>query len=180
MCRFMDDHRRKIITNEIKYWKQNRMLPEHYCDFLLNLYTEGASLSDQPQGKGPRGFKGIISLILVGLLSLSVFLFYFTELSLFLQTALIIFFGISTLSSVLYMWKKSLFDLIPFLASALLLLITSVQAAEIIFPEHRLLLYIVAGMNCVLWMAAGMKWNMVSFKVSGFIGLIVLLIAIFI
>ena len=176
----MDDHRRKIITNEIKYWKQNRMLPEHYCDFLLNLYTEGASEGDLPHEKRPRSNKALVRLGLIGLLSLSVFLFYFTELSLFLQIALIIFFGISTLFTVLYMVKKSVFDLIPLLASALLLLITSVQAAEIIFPDHPLLLYIVAGLNCLLWIAAGTKWNMLSFKLSGITGLIVLSIAIFI
>ncbi|MEW8970184.1 MAG: hypothetical protein AB2411_06135 [Mesobacillus sp.] len=156
------------------------MLPEHYCDFLLNLYTEGSTEGDIPQEKRSKGIKGLISFILIGLLSLSVFLFYFTELSLFLQTALIIFFGVTTLTVVLYMLKKTFFDLIPILAAALLLLITSVQAAEIIFPEQPILLYIVAGLNCILWIAAGTKWNMVSFKLSGIIGLIVLLIAIFI
>ncbi|WP_226085366.1 hypothetical protein [Mesobacillus sp. S13] len=176
----MDDHRRKIITYEIKYWKQNRMLPDHYCDFLLNLYTEGSEEAELPKQKRPRSITGLGSFILIGLLSLSVFLFYFTELSLFLQTAFIIFFAITTLSAVLYMLKKSFFDLIPLLTSALLLLITSVQAAEIIFPELPLLLYIVAGLNCILWIAAGSKWNMVSFKLSGTLGLIVLVIAIFI
>ncbi|MBT2636513.1 hypothetical protein [Bacillus sp. ISL-45] len=144
------------------------------------MYTEGSSEGDVPDGKRPRGFKGILSFILVGLLPLSVFLFYFTELSLFLQTAFIIFLGISTLSAALYMVKKSFFDLIPLLASALLLLITSVQAAEIIFPDHPFMLYIVAGLNCLLWIAAGTRWRMVSFKLSGIIGLIVLSITIFI
>lgn len=176
----MDDHRRKIITNEIKYWKQNRLLPEHYCDFLLNLYTEGSAETDSTQDKRPGNTKVLVSFILIGLLSLSVFLFYFTELSLFLQTALITFFGISTLLLVLYLIKKSFFDLIPLLASALLLLITSVQAAELIFPASPSILYIVTALNCLLWIAAGVKWAMVSFKLSGVIGLIVLLIAIFI
>ena len=35
----MDENRKQIIINEIIYWKKNRMLPEHYCDFLLALYT---------------------------------------------------------------------------------------------------------------------------------------------
>ncbi|MBT2695031.1 hypothetical protein [Bacillus sp. ISL-55] len=176
----MDDHRRKIITNEIKYWKQNRMLPEHYCDFLLNLYTEGSLEADSARRKMPNRTKGFLGLILIGLLSLSVFLFYFTELSLFLQTALIIFFGMTTLSAAFYMFRKSFFDLIPLLTAALLLLITSVQAAEIIFPDHPVILYIVAGLNCLLWITVGMKWKLVSFKLSGVIGVIVLLITIFI
>ncbi|MFC4388505.1 hypothetical protein ACFOZ1_11910 [Gracilibacillus marinus] len=37
----MDAERKKVIINEIKYWKDHRLLPTHYCDFLLALYTEG-------------------------------------------------------------------------------------------------------------------------------------------
>ncbi|MBO8164090.1 MAG: hypothetical protein H0Z34_10280 [Brevibacillus sp.] len=37
----MDEQRRKIIVNEINNWRKNQLLPEHYCIFLLNLYTEG-------------------------------------------------------------------------------------------------------------------------------------------
>lgn len=138
----MDDHRRKIIINEIKYWKQNRLLPEHYCDFLLNLYTEGSLEDDSTSRNRSSLTKGILSFILIGMLSLSVFLFYFTELSIFLQTAFIIFFDLSAITAVLYMVKKSFLDLVPLLASVLLLLITSVQAAEIIFPDHPVMIYI--------------------------------------
>ena len=95
-----------------------------------------------------------------------------------MQTALVTFFGISTLSIALYMLKKSFFELIPLLVSALLLLIISVQAAEIIFPDYPVSLYIVTGMNCLLWIAAGMKWRMLSFKLSGILGSNVLIIAI--
>ena len=37
----MNVQRKKIIMAEINYWKQNKLLPEHYCDFLITLYTEG-------------------------------------------------------------------------------------------------------------------------------------------
>ena len=37
----MDPTRKKIILNEINFWKQNNMLPEHYCDYLIALYSEG-------------------------------------------------------------------------------------------------------------------------------------------
>lgn len=37
----MQDQRKKIIVNEIEHWRKNHLLPEHYCIFLLNLYTEG-------------------------------------------------------------------------------------------------------------------------------------------
>ncbi|MDB5083883.1 MAG: hypothetical protein JWN30_769 [Bacilli bacterium] len=38
-------NRREIILAEIEYWKKNRLLPAAYCDFLVNLYTEGKSAS---------------------------------------------------------------------------------------------------------------------------------------
>src|SRR5690606_36010375 len=37
----MSNQRKQIIVNEITFWKQNKLLPEHYCDFLMTLYTEG-------------------------------------------------------------------------------------------------------------------------------------------
>jgi hypothetical protein len=175
----MDDHRRKIITNEIKYWKESRLLPDHYCDFLLNLYTEGGS-EGEPISKNSHRPLNLLRIILIGLLSLSVFLFYFTELSLFLQIGLTIFFGITSLLIAVYMLKNSYLDLVILLSSGLFLLITSIQAGEILFPDKHAILYLITALNCLLWLAAGMKWKMVSFKVSGIAGLIVLLVAIFI
>lgn len=37
----MDDQRKRTIIAEIENWRRNHLLPEHYCIFLLNLYTEG-------------------------------------------------------------------------------------------------------------------------------------------
>ncbi|WP_432358563.1 hypothetical protein [Sporosarcina sp. UB5] len=37
----MNAQRKKIIIAEINYWKQNKLLPEHYCDFLITLYSQG-------------------------------------------------------------------------------------------------------------------------------------------
>ncbi|MED4779340.1 hypothetical protein [Brevibacillus choshinensis] len=41
----MDDQRKRTIIAEIENWRRNHLLPEHYCIFLLNLYTEG----DRPE-----------------------------------------------------------------------------------------------------------------------------------
>ena len=37
----MNETRKKIIIQEIKYWKKSKLLPEKYCDFLLTLYSGG-------------------------------------------------------------------------------------------------------------------------------------------
>ncbi|MFY0546078.1 hypothetical protein [Brevibacillus sp. H7] len=49
----MDDQRRRIIVAEIENWRKNHLLPEHYCIFLLNLYTEG----DRPNTQVSAGKK---------------------------------------------------------------------------------------------------------------------------
>lgn len=36
----MEPEKRKIIVNEIDNWRKSKLLPEQYCDFLLNLYLE--------------------------------------------------------------------------------------------------------------------------------------------
>ncbi|MDO7488118.1 hypothetical protein Q5O89_24630 [Peribacillus frigoritolerans] len=37
----MDEMRKKIIIQEINSWKESRMLPEQYCNYLLALYCQG-------------------------------------------------------------------------------------------------------------------------------------------
>lgn len=36
-----------MILQEIKHWRKNHLLPDHYCDFLYNLYTEGSEYSSK-------------------------------------------------------------------------------------------------------------------------------------
>lgn len=51
----MDDQRKRTIIAEIENWRRNHLLPEHYCIFLLNLYTEGDRRSTPVSaGKGER------------------------------------------------------------------------------------------------------------------------------
>ena len=37
----MSNPKKQIIMNEIAFWKQSKLLPEQYCDFLMTLYSEG-------------------------------------------------------------------------------------------------------------------------------------------
>lgn len=36
----MDTEKRKVIVKEIDHWRRSKLLPEHYCDFLMNLYMD--------------------------------------------------------------------------------------------------------------------------------------------
>lgn len=43
----MNLEKREIIIKEIQYWRNNRLLPEQYCDFLTNLYDDEAAAKDR-------------------------------------------------------------------------------------------------------------------------------------
>ncbi|MFD2672363.1 hypothetical protein [Marinicrinis sediminis] len=36
----MDAQKRNILLHEIEHWRRSKLLPEQYCDFLYNLYTD--------------------------------------------------------------------------------------------------------------------------------------------
>jgi hypothetical protein len=46
----LDAEKRKIIVYEIEHWRKSKLLPEHLCDFLLNLYLEDPA--DRPKKWG--------------------------------------------------------------------------------------------------------------------------------
>jgi len=41
----VDERRRALIISEIEKWRRSRLLPEQYCDFLLNLYMDESAAS---------------------------------------------------------------------------------------------------------------------------------------
>jgi len=43
-----EEEKRNLIVKEIESWRRGKLLPEQYCDFLLNLYLE--DLDDRPRG----------------------------------------------------------------------------------------------------------------------------------
>jgi hypothetical protein len=47
----MNEERRRTIIREIEYWQENKLLPDQYCDFLMNLYK-----SDEEIGRSPSGW----------------------------------------------------------------------------------------------------------------------------
>ncbi|WHY95984.1 hypothetical protein [Peribacillus simplex] len=57
----MDEMRKKIIIQEINSWKESRMLPEQYCNYLLALYCQGElppSKSIKTKSKKTTSFQG--------------------------------------------------------------------------------------------------------------------------
>ncbi|WP_066192929.1 hypothetical protein [Gracilibacillus timonensis] len=49
----MKAERKQVIISEIHYWKSHQILPAHYCDFLLALYSEGEGADEQMPRPSP-------------------------------------------------------------------------------------------------------------------------------
>lgn len=175
----MDENRKKVIVNELLYWKKSRMLPDRYCDYLLALYTEGS------QPKEIKKHKNIMVLYLANLIFLllipiSALLIYFTELSIILQTAILILFIFACIFFVFYFSRKAKLMHIPIISAALILLMGSVGLVTEIYPENQKVLYVALVTNCVLWLFAGLKFKFKYLWISGILGCFLIVISIFV
>ena len=92
----MNETRKKIILHEIKYWKQSKLLPEQYCDFLLTLYSGGEEAITPLKKERSRSLHIPIWIFTVLFFTI-LFVNYFTEIAMGLQITLtalaIIIFG---------------------------------------------------------------------------------------
>lgn len=52
-----DDEKKKLIVKEIESWQRGKLLPEQYCDFLLNLYLD--DLTDRPKNAAEAALRKI-------------------------------------------------------------------------------------------------------------------------
>ncbi len=170
----MQENRKKVIINEILYWKKSRLLPEQYCDFLLALYTEGEGSHHHSIKNKARKFNPLYLL----LIPVGIFLFYFTELSLILQIVFSLFSVILGIYLTFILTKKGLLYQIPLILTAMLLLVVTVHLT-LTYTSTSNILYVVIGANCLLWLLTGLKFKQLYFSISGIAGLLLLIISVF-
>ncbi|MDQ0213904.1 hypothetical protein J2S13_000298 [Oikeobacillus pervagus] len=104
------DERKRMIIKEILLWKENRMLPEQYCDYLPALYCEEAVVQNHLASVNKQNWKkNWWQLLFLLMIPISLFVIYFTELSFFLQTAILTSFVVILLFACIYFTKKGLF-----------------------------------------------------------------------
>ena len=176
----MEDNRKTVIIQEILYWKQNKMLPEHYCDYLLTLYTEGNRIEEEELPKQKEKQKHYISsAIFLLFIPITVGFLYFTELSFILQMAISLIFLTITAAGIFYYQVKGLGNDIPVTVAAFIVLLFSVKAVLYFFPEKIIFLYIILTINCLLWFIGGRKFKLIYFTISSYIGFLVLAVLVF-
>ena len=179
----MSLQRKQIIMNEIAFWKKNRLLPEHYCDFLLALYAQGENQEDEQVENSSKAvlakkqkYKVIIYTV-VGLVTALLLA------SLFLVTTAIlipiILVSVAILSFLYIAIKlvkdKSVMAPLLFVFAALLLLGLSFKVWEVYFGDEPFILIGLIFGNCLLWLFSGLLMKLVYFSISGILGLVLII-----
>ena len=177
----MSNQRKQIIVNEIAFWKQHKMLPDHYCDFLTSLYTGGMAnqpeqLVDAKQSLLAKERKAItrkfllFPLLAIGLLVALQFV-PFDWLSITIGG--IVGF-ILALYGIRFTMKKHLAAPLLHVSGALLLLSMSVQIATTYFAGSNIALYVVLSINCTFWVILGVWQKLIYFMLAGGLGIAVI------
>ncbi|RSL30905.1 hypothetical protein D7Z54_23305 [Salibacterium salarium] len=174
----MDEERKDIIVKEIKYWKDNQLLPEHYCNFLLMLYTEGEEAEDLESAEtteAPSSNKiglpfGILFLAFVSL-SLTFIITYFTSFSLMVQTLSHICLSILVFTMAVYIKKKDLILFHILVSVGALILFLGSTTSVMRFEENDFLLSFTILLNCSVWLMAGFYWKLPYLKWAGGAGI---------
>ncbi|MEC0298112.1 hypothetical protein [Peribacillus frigoritolerans] len=171
----MDEMRKKIIIQEINSWKESRMLPEQYCNYLLALYGQGElppSKSNETASKKNDIFFGVLIGIFFAFI---VFLNYFTEITIRMQmlmtTISILVFGLAVRR---LKGRKIIFQM-ALMGMVLSLLLLTVGLAEFMAPGKAAILYIFLFINCGLWILLGNKLKLLHFSIAGSLGALVTL-----
>lgn len=175
---FMSNQRKQIIINEITFWKQNKLLPEQYCDFLMTLYTEGQQLEEPAHQKAvlqrATTNKNHLWLLFATIVSalLLYSLFEFTTVSWLMPAIGAVVAIVFMVSAFLLVKKQRNMAAVLQVLAALLLFAVSIQVSQTFFPNDESMLYIFILMNCGLWLVSGFLLKAVYFILSGSIGLV--------
>lgn len=175
----MDRERKNIIIQEIHFWKENKMLPEHYCNYLLALYTKGEN--DPQEKKRSSYYNQRHTWISIGLLLMIIVMLFVTYLDkVFFSWQIVIsltFFLILT-SVNTYFRKKQMNASIVYLTAAFLLLLFSVQLNQKFWNGDALSLYFLLLINSFIWLLGGFWTKMWLLIAIGLVTLLLLLILI--
>ena len=177
----MNQQRKRIIISEIKYWKHNKLLPAHYCDFLITLYARGeegnqqeVKVSESILVKEKKRLNRTIFLLTLLAIVVSGGMFVITQypgVTMALAAVLAVVFLLSTLR------KKANAALAPFLyiIVSFMLLIMSLKLWFVFFDGHTMLLLGLLMLNCSLWLFAGRLLKLLYFTISGTAGLLLII-----
>ncbi|WP_231584099.1 hypothetical protein [Domibacillus indicus] len=171
----MKQEKKEIIIQEILLWKENHMLPPHYCDYLLALYTQGEEFTESGRRAKTRHAYITSAVLALLLIPAAVCILYFTELSFLLQTVILTTFVGSLLLLAIYFSRKKVLAPLLFLGAAVLLLLLSLELNTQVMNGNSYTMYGLLSLNCLLWIYTGWKLRLLYFTISGITGFFVIL-----
>lgn len=173
----MNDIRKQIIIKEIEYWKQNRLLPEQYCNYLLTLYSEG---EHETREHGKRKIWGkilsIFPTILLFLLSALFLFIYFNEMSFGLQIGIqMLIVTVSFFAVIFFAKKNQLYFTFYIILTLLLLFILTIDVADQFLRNVVFIIEVLVFAHCGVWYWLGKKFKLRFLEISGLVGIVLLL-----
>lgn len=178
----MANPRKQIIINEIQFWKQNKLLPEHYCDFLMTLYSEGNEVEVEQKNNYKKAIKAkerrsanlMNSLLMIVAIILIVLLFALDQIAHYLLIVVGIIAVISVIGAIYLSKKYGLLAPILQIVAALLVFSISVKVSITYFPDNLNVLYSLLIANCLIWLGTGILSRLLYFIIAGSLGLVIL------
>ncbi|WP_226526411.1 hypothetical protein [Metabacillus niabensis] len=178
----MNKEKKEIIIKEIHHWKENKLLPDTYCDFLLALYTEGNHYEETtaPSANSKTGTNIISTSTVFVLFLISALVTYFTELSFVLQTVTSGFLLLASILVTAYLLvRKGKFQ-IPLVITFIQLLITSLSFVEFATGGNSFWVATTVVTNCLLWITIGGFFRIYYLLISGVIASLIFVVTLFI
>ncbi|GIN70959.1 hypothetical protein J14TS2_14340 [Bacillus sp. J14TS2] len=179
----MKDDKKTVLLHEINFWKEHKILPEHYCDYLIALYTQGDE-NQQPKkrkrNKNMFQWEAILSLLLVTFIVVMAVITYITAISFGMQTLFLSIFVVVLIFCWFYFRKKKSNPMLVYITAAFLLLFYTVQINAAFFENKTASLYWLLLLNCMMWIVGGLIGKKLFFTLSGFIATLLLLLVMII
>jgi hypothetical protein len=175
------DEKRRILIMEIEHWRKSKLLPEHYCDFLLNIYLEDSS--DKP--KSSSGFLGvtptaikdsnwkiwILIFVVIALISYAALNFTAFELPMQMGLSMLLLFCCYTVGS-LQRSKEPLRAQVLFGVASLFLLFIGVFMLKLHGIQKPVLVVGYVAVCSIVWLLTGLLSRFMLFQLCGWVVLI--------
>jgi len=178
----MNWQRKAIIISEIKYWRDNRLLPESYCDYLLALYTEGEGEQSDSTIEVNRNKRQNVLIVIFLLLNIAVapgiaFFTLYVPINLIATTtllisALVMSLGLSYIASKQYQIERK-YTVLVLLLNLLILSMVAINQWVINATVTLVIIYL----QLITWIALGIKTKNNWLLILGILGMIISIVA---
>lgn len=172
----MKDDKKTVLLHEIHFWKENKILPEHYCNYLIALYTQGDE-TQRPDHKNKEtkksfGWEAFFTFMSLAFIIAAALITYITAISFGMQTLIMSIFVIGLIVNWFYFNKKGLNTMLLYITAAFILLFYTVQVNKAFYENAANSLFWLLLVNCGLWLVIGIVRKKLFFTISGAVGLI--------